>query len=166
MTWLTVLLTLAGIALLLGICIFTVRMEKKFPEKRYDERQRELVNRGYRFGFWCGIGAQFITMVIVTLLDDGAGFNSDVIPTVLAASLLLPLLACLTYNAVQGVLVSRQDSALGSAIGFSLMSIAQFASAWESMAAGRIRFYPTLIFGVGMLYIAALYFIAYLRERK
>ena len=71
MTGLTVVLTLLGIVFLVALCAVGIYVETKYPQKKFDERQQADRNKGYRFGFWFGIGSQFVGMIAVLHLSQG-----------------------------------------------------------------------------------------------
>lgn len=54
------------LALVIVLCAAAVWIEKKFPGKEYDERQKAARGRGYRLSFWVGF-AYFVGVALVLL---------------------------------------------------------------------------------------------------
>ena len=62
------LAVLVGIVLL---CLGAVWLEKNFPSKKYDERQKAVQGRGYRLAFYVGVVYMLVMMPILVGQVDG-----------------------------------------------------------------------------------------------
>ncbi len=61
--------------LLLGICWVVLRLQKRFPSKKYDERQMAARGKAFQFAFW--VGALY-DLVIVAILTYTYGSASEI----------------------------------------------------------------------------------------
>ena len=58
------LLMSAFVAVLAGICAGVIWVEKKFPSRHYDERQKQARGNAYRFSFWLGVIYHFVLTIV------------------------------------------------------------------------------------------------------
>ena len=66
LAWKMVLLIVGVLVFVITLCAITVWMEKRFPSKEYDERQKIAKGRGYRLSFWVGM-VYFLVVAIVLI---------------------------------------------------------------------------------------------------
>lgn len=59
------------LALVMALCAAAVWLEKKFPGKEYDERQKIAKGRGYRLAFWVGILYYAVIGIVLIGQVDG-----------------------------------------------------------------------------------------------
>ena len=60
-----------ALALVMALCAAAVWLEKKFPGKEYDERQKIAKGRGYRLSFWVGILYYVVVGIVLIGQVDG-----------------------------------------------------------------------------------------------
>lgn len=167
MTVLTVAITLLGIGLLIALCAVGIYVEAKYPQKKYDERQQADRNKGYRFGFWFGVGGQFTGMIAVLLLSRERQGDTAILASVEIAVLLLPFMAFTTYCAAKDALLAAWENPVATGTGFLLMALAQFLAAYLDRdpytAAPKLH---CIVLGMGLAYMAAVYFVCLWRRNK
>lgn len=167
MTGGTVAITLLGIAFLVALCAVGIYVEKKYPQKKFDERQQADRNRGYRFGFWFGIGSQFIGMIAVLYISGDTVKDISILASVEIAALLIPFMAFTTYCAVKDALLAAWENPVATGIGFLLMALAQFLVAFLDTDPYSNAPKPhCIVLGIGLVYMAAVYFSALWRQKK
>lgn len=167
MTGLTVVITLSGIIFLIILCAIGIHVETKYPQKKFDERQQADRNKGYRFGFWFGIGSQFAGMIAVLYFSrDGQG-DVAILASVEIAALLIPFMAFTTYCAVKDALLAAWEHPIATEVGFLLMALAQFAVAFlDRNPYSNAPKLHCIVLGIGLMYMAAVYFFALWRQKK
>lgn len=167
MTGLTVMITLLGIVFLVALCAVGIYAEKKYPQKKFDERQQADRNKGYRFGFWFGVGSQFFGMMAVLHLSGNAVKDTSVLAAVQIAALLIPFMAFTTYCAAKDALLAAWENPAASGIGFLLMALAQFLAAFlDRNPYSNVPKIHCIVLGIGLLYMAAVYFCVLWRQNK
>lgn len=118
MTVLTIVITLLGIGFLIALCAVGICVEAKYPQKKFDERQQADRNKGYRFGFWFGVGGQFAGMIAVLLLCRERQGDTAVLAAVEIGVMLLPFMAFTTYCAAKDALFAAWENPAATGIGF------------------------------------------------
>jgi len=71
LAWKMVLLIVGVLAFVIALCAITVWMEKRFPSKEYDERQKIAKGRGYRLSFWVGMVYYLAVAIVLIGQVDG-----------------------------------------------------------------------------------------------
>ena len=100
MTFVEAMGILIGAALLLlGLCALVIRLEKKFPSKRYDERQKEAQGRAYKWTSVVGF-LYFTTMLFLDFLFP-SGLPMD-LSFVIFIGMALQALVYALYCSLQG----------------------------------------------------------------
>ena len=100
MTFVEAMGILIGAALLLlGLCALVIRLEKKFPSKRYDERQKEVQGRAYKWTSVVGF-LYFTTMLFLDFLFP-SGLPMD-LSFVIFIGMALQALVYALYCSLQG----------------------------------------------------------------
>jgi len=167
MTGLTIAITLLGIVFLVALCAAGIYAEKKYPRNKFDERQQADRNKGYRFGFWFGIGSQFVGMMVVLYLSGNSVKDTSVFAVVEIAALLIPFMAFTTYCAAKDALLAAWENPAVSGIGFLLMALAQFLVAFlDRDPYSNAPKLHCIVLGIGILYLAAVYFCVLWRRSK
>ena len=118
----TIVLTLLGIFVLVGVCALCIHAETKLSGQEYDERQSIERHKGYRFGFWVGLFGQMICLLATVLCCDGEA-DSKIQGVIRVTALLLPILGCFTYWAIKDVMLPRWKHPMTLGIAFLLMSV-------------------------------------------
>ena len=165
MAVLTTVLTLIGIAALLGVCAVCIYAEMKWPRERYDERQRTEQLKGYRFGFWVGVFGQALSLIVTLLCCKKGQIDPALLAVIGITALLLPVLGYITYCSIKNVMIARWEHPAVSGIAFLLMSGAQFFSAFADRQVRGVKPY-CIVLGIGLAYIAVLYFLQMLRRDR
>lgn len=167
MTVLTIIITLLGIGFLIVMCTVGIYMEAKYPQKKFDERQQADRNKGYRFGFWFGVGSQFVGLITTLLLFRHRQEDTAILAAIEVAALLIPFMAFTTYSAAKNALFAAWENPVASGIVFLLMGLAQFLAVFLDrdpyVAAPELY---RIVLGIALLYMAAVYFICLWRQNK
>lgn len=62
---------IGALVLVIALCALAVWIEKRFPGKEYDERQKMAKGRGYRLSFWVGmIYYLAVAIILIGQVDD------------------------------------------------------------------------------------------------
>ena len=160
----TIVLTLLGIFVLVGVCALCIHAETKLSGQEYDERQSIERHKGYRFGFWVGLFGQMICLLATVLCCDGEA-DSKIQGVIRVTALLLPILGCFTYWTIKDVMLARWQHPTAAGVGFLLMGLAQFYNAFADRKIAGIKLY-CIVLGIGLAYIALLYFLQLLRKNR
>ena len=64
--WNAIVLLLGVLALLAAVCLCAIWLERRFPGKKYDERQKISRGNAYRLGSWVG-SVYFLTILAIML---------------------------------------------------------------------------------------------------
>ena len=163
-----ILMVLACIVLL---CFGAVWMEKRYPVEEYDERQKAARGRGYRLSSWTGI--LYYTFVALVLIRQVVG-EKTVEPWLLVViGILLQALVLHTYALLSHAALPVSGRPLLMVFSHLFCGILQFItfSMHREQYSMSLVGYGTsawifLIAGIGFFYLAALYLIQYLRDRK
>lgn len=161
-------LVLASIVLL---CFGAVWLEKRYPVQEYDERQKAARGRGYRLSFWTGIVYYIIVALVLIRQVDG---EKTAEPWLLVmVGVLLQALVQHTYALLSHAALPLSGKSLAVVFSNLFCGILQFInfSMYRKRYSMSLVGYGTadlifLIAGIGFFYLAVLYFIQFLRDRK
>ena len=163
-----ILLVLSCIVLL---CFGAVWLEKRYPVEDYDERQKAARGRGYRLSFWTGIVYYLIVAIVLIQQVDG---EKTIEPWLLVViGILLQALVQHTYALLSHAALPLSGKPL--VIVFSnlfcgALQFINFSMHWKQYSMSLVGYGTSawifLIAGIGFFYLAALYLIQYLRDRK
>lgn len=155
----------------IALCAATVWMEKKFPGKEYDERQKVARGRGYRLSFWVGF-AYFVGVVFILLQQvDG---EKTVEPYLLVLiGLMLQGVVEHTYCLFTHAALPLSQNRWGTVFGYVTCGLLQFLQfhIWKSRDGFALVGHGSaawiwLIAGCCIFYLTALHVIQALWERK
>ena len=163
-----IVLVLVGIVLL---CFGAVWMEKRYPVEDYDERQKAARGRGYRLSFWTGIVYYFIVAMVLIQQVDG---EKTVEPWLLVAiGILLQAAVQHTYALLSHAALPLSGKPLVmvfSHLFCGALQFINFSMHWEQYSMNLVGYGTSawifLIAGTDFFYLAALYFVQFLRDRK
>lgn len=166
-----VLFILFVLACIILLCLAAVWLEKRYPVEEYDERQKAARGRGYRLSFWTGI--LYYTCVALVLIQQVNG-EKTVEPWLLVViGILLQALVLHTYALFSHASLPLSGKPLVMVLSSLFCGILQFInfSMHREQYSMSLVGYGTsawifLIAGIGFFYLAALYLIQFLRDRK
>lgn len=155
----------------IALCAATVWMEKKFPGKEYDERQKVAKGRGYRLSFWVGMVYYLAVAIIFIGQVDG---EKTVEPYLLIlVGLILQAMVDHTYCLLTHSALPLSQNRVWAIISYVICGTLQFCSfrLWKirdgfSLVGHGTSTLFALIAGCCFFYLALLHIIQALRERK
>lgn len=163
-----ILVVLACIVLL---CFGAVWVEKRYPVEEYDERQKAARGRGYRLSFWTSV--LYYTFVALILIRQVGGEKTAepwllVVIGILLQALVLHTYALLSHAALP--ISGRPLLMVFSNLFCGTLQFITFSHHWKQYGMALIGYGTSawifLIAGIGFFYLAALYLIQFLRDRK
>lgn len=163
-----ILLVLACIVIL---CFAAVWLEKRYPVEDYDERQKAARGRGYRLSFWTGIVYYLIVALVLIRQVNG---EKTIEPWLLVViGILLQALVQHTYALLSHAALPLSGKPLVmvfSNLFCGMLQFINFSMHREQYSMSLVGYGTSawifLIAGIGFFYLAALYLIQYLRDRK
>ena len=106
-------------------------------------------------------------MIAVLHLSQGGLKDISVLAVVEIAALLIPFMAFTTYCAAKDALLAAWENPAVSGIGFLLMALAQFLAAFlDRDPYSNAPKLHCIVLGIGLLYMAAVYFCVLWRQNK
>ena len=171
LVWKMVLLIIGVLAFVVALCVAAVWVEKVFPGKEYDERQKIAKGRGYRLGFWVGI-AYYMGVALVLLWQvDG---EKTVEPYLLVmAGVILQAIVDHTYCLLTHSALPLSQNRLWAISGYVVCGALHFTQFYifskrdgVSLLGHGTAAWIWLIGGCCFLYLAALHMIQALLDRK
>lgn len=127
--WKMLLWYLLALAAMVLLCLGVMFLERKFPGKKYDERQKQVRNNAYRLSFVLGIGYQLV-MFLVTDLNKPLPLK---ISTLIFFGVLAQLLACHLYCLLNHAALPLGDKAWANIGTYLLIGLGQLAGYYNSM---------------------------------
>ena len=163
-----ILLVLACIVIL---CFAAVWLEKRYPVEDYDERQKAARGRGYRLSFWTGIVYYLIVALVLIRQVNGEKTIEPwllVVIGILLQALVLHTYALLSHAALP--LSGKPLVMVFSNLFCGMLQFINFSMHREQYSMSLVGYGTSawifLIAGIGFFYLAALYLIQYLQDRK
>ena len=163
-----ILAVLAGIVLL---CLGVIWLERKFPSKEYDERQKQAQGRASRLGMITGL---IYFMVVTAVLIRQVEEPKTVEPYLLVfIGVLLMVMVDHTYCFLTHSTLPLSQKPMTSIVCYAVCGMIQLLYIWEALdrfplalvgrgSAGWIH----LLTGISFLYLSLIHLIQYLRDRR
>lgn len=169
--WQVLLIILAVLLGMIGLCAGVIWLERKYPTAEYDERQKQARGNGYRLSFWVGI-AYFLGAIFVMMQQMDA--EKKVEPYLLSmAGVLLVIMVDHTYCVLTHSDLPLSKQRIGSVLfyaAYGLTQLGQFliGKDWMELSWVGNGSKPLchLMMTVCSLYLMGLHIIQFLRERK
>ena len=160
-------LVIGLLALVVLLCAAVTWMERKVPKMEYDERQKSVQGKAYALAFNVGL-LYFIPVTIWQMLQAEAGKMFMEMYLILFLGIWMQMMLFNTYCIFHGagLPLSRKCSwALGTCLLFAGYYFVKYVGFRDELNRIGFHFIP-LLMGVGFAYMALLYGIQMLRERK
>ena len=170
-TMMGVLVIVCVFAAIVILCAAAVWMEKKYPGKEYDERQKLARGRGYRLSFWIGI---LYYVIIALVLIGQVDREKTIEPYVLVlVGVILQAMVNHTYCLMTHSALPLSQNRVWAIFGYVVCGALQFCQfhIWQerdglSLVGHRSAAWGALIAGCCFFYLVALHMIQMLLERK
>lgn len=163
-----ILLVLAAVV---ALCIAAVWMEKNYPVKDFDERQKAFRGRGYRLTFWTGI--VYYTGVAFLLLRQVDGEKTVEPYLLIVMGLLLQAMVMHTYGVMTHCALPLSGNPLVTAGAYVVGGIGQlmaFSVHKRQYSVGFVGHSTSalvfLMAGICFWYLALMHVIQYIRNRR
>ena len=159
------------LACIVWLCLAAVWLERRYPMQDYDERQKAARGRGYRLSFWTGI--LYYACVALVLIQQVNGEKTIepwllVVIGILLQALVLHTYALLSHAALP--LSGKPLVMVFSCLFCGTLQFINFSMHREQYSMSLVGYGTSawifLIAGIGFFYLAALYLIQLLRDRK
>lgn len=173
MSQLTLIFTIIGL-----ICALTlfgwvcIRLKKKFPSKKWDERQNQAHGTAYQICFW----AQIAYVIIVVYLSESFGTPNLTVPLPLLDVLLVGLfIQCILFHLcclLQGAALPLSERSEQTACWYLIMGIVDLIcylplSKYDPDGYfGAMKNWYYLLFTITCFYLALLHLIQFIRSRR
>lgn len=165
-------LLLGILAVIIGICLLSLFLRKRFPRKDFDERQKLAQGEAYRVSF-----LMLLTYLIVILALDAAGLLEEVsLQLIILLELVVGLLTYDTYCMFTGASLPVGEAPGKSALvsgGLSLLWFIQFfgylrlkGSFKSVLSLSDTTHWLRLLMGVAFGYSAIAYCVQFWKEQK
>lgn len=128
--WKMLLWYLLALAVMVLLCLGAMLLERKFPDKKFDERQKQVRNSAYRLSFALATGYQLILFVLTDLEKE----LPLKISTMIFLGVLSQLLVCHIYCLLNHAALPLSDKAWGTIFSYLLVGIGYLiglCSDWE-----------------------------------
>ena len=165
---LLILLALAGIVLL---CLSVVWVEKRYPVEAYDERQKAARGRGYRLSTITGL--VYYTCVAFVLIFQVDGEKTIEPFLLVVMGIILQGLVLHTYSVLCHAALPLSGKPMAAILGSLFCSTVQLAAFYNhsrqfslDLVGHGTSAWIFLIAGISFFYLALLYIIQHLRDRK
>ena len=160
-----------ALALVMALCAAAVWLEKKFPGKEYDERQKFAKGRGYRLSFW--VGMVYFLAVAVVLIGQVDGEKTVEPYLLVMIGLILQVMVDHTYCLFTHSALPLSQNRVVAVLGYMVcgtLQLTQF-SIWSNRDGFALVGHGSsawiwLIAGCYFFYIAVLHVIQALLDRK
>lgn len=172
MGW-SVFFSVIVILAIVAVCAFVVYLEREFPSKKYDERQKIARGKAFRFSHWIGMFYYFALMVAF-IFHTGKG-EWFIQPFVwIFIGILIQLQAFHIYCLMTHCALPLGTKPMPTIIGYVLLGGIYFAQFWFQyipentvglVGAASFNLFRLLL-AVSFFSLAVLHLIAYLRKEK
>lgn len=155
------------LALIVALCAAVTWVEKKVPHKEFDERQKIVQGKAYALAFNVGL-LYFMVITIWQMLQAEAGKAFPEMYLLLFLGLWMQMLLFNTYCILNGAglpLSEKSSWAIGTSLIFAGYYFLKYFGFRDELNRSGFQLIP-LMMGVGFSYLALLYGIQMLRERK
>lgn len=163
----SVVLAIGLLAAIVMLCFVVTWVENKIPKTEYDERQKNVQGKAYALSFNVGL-LYFIPVTIWQMLQAEAGKMFMEMYLILFLGIWIQMMLFNTYCIFHGAglpLSSKCSWALGTCLLFAGYYFLKYFGFRDQLNRIGFHFIP-LLMGVGFLYLALLYGIQIIRERK
>ena len=169
--WKAVLWIPGILAAMAAFCALAIWIERKFPGKKYDERQQAARGRAYRVGFLTG-EAFFLAAAVWQIFQVGAEKSGPEVYLVLFAGLLLQTMLFHTYCLLSGAALPLGENPLLTIVGclicallYGIKWIRDPVAVLELNGQASARWIDLLVM-IAFLYLALTHLIRLLRREK
>ena len=162
--WNAVLLLLGILALLVAVCLGAVWLERRFPGKRFDERQKIARGNAYRLASWVGNVYFLVILAIMLRWPDLSRYVEPYLLIFLGLELevmVMHIYCIITHASLP--LSEKPGMAVGSylIIGALYLTMIDFSQPLELVGYGSNR-----VICVYFLALAAMHILSLLRREK
>ncbi len=166
--WNAVLLLLGILALLVAVCLAVVWLERRFPGKRFDERQKIARGNAYRLASWVGNVYFLVILAIMLRWPDLSRYVELYLLIFLGLELeviVMHIYCIITHASLP--LSEKPGMAVGSylLIGALYLTMIDFSQPLKLVGYGSNRVI-WLSLGVYFLALAAMHILSLLRREK
>lgn len=166
-----IVMILCVLVFVIALCAVAVWMEKKFPGKEYDERQKAAKGRGYRLSFW--VGFVYFTGVAIVLIQQVDGEKTVEPYLLIMIGLILQAMVDHTYCLLTHSALPLSQNRLWAIISYAVcgtLQLVQFHT-WEekyglSFVGHGTSAWFFLVCGCCFFYLIMLHLIQLAWERK
>lgn len=159
------------VAILMAVCATVIWLEKKYPGKNYDERQKQARGNAYRFSFWLGMAYHF-GLTIAAIWNRPWDSESVDLYLLLYFGLILQAVAfhiyCFFTHAALPMSENPKFSigSYGVLSGINLMQFLGYRSIELSFGGENSNKWINLLTGFLFLIMALLHLFQCIRDRK
>lgn len=187
MSFYAAMLLLIGVAgALVGVCALIAWLEKKFPQKKFDERQQTVQGKAYKWATMVGFGYFAIIALLDLVLPSGV--QADLFLLIMTG-LALEAFVCACYCCFHDAYIPLTSSPKANIILFYLMGVINLINAVSRVDAmsiiltddhiGKMEFgevvlgtmgdsaivWGLLMVSVMMIYVATMELVRYMRNK-
>lgn len=173
---LVLFLSVIVIAIVVAVCAFTVYLERNFPSKKFDERQKIARGNAYRFCHWIGLAYYFGLIVYFTFHTGKAEWPVEPF-LLLAIGLLIQLQSFHVYCLMTHCALPLGEKPMTTIISYFILGsvwlvmhftqyIPEEAAAAAGVTGAKSMNLFRLLISFSFLSLAVLHLISMLRKEK